>query len=447
MQDITIKNFRCFDEMTLSFRSGINLLIGDNSVGKTSLLRACNLAVNSFFSGLSDENTTWKSADNDDFREVSVGDSLPSDDLPIHISFHLSERDAFPVLRRDAAPVTFDYAADLSIEKKSKKNARNLVSGLRPLKDYAAALQAHAVVKEGQELVQLNALPVYAYFTTEDIHTIRKFDREKTKFIRYAQKPTFGYFESFDAKGLLDCWLKRLLVLCEGQTGAVEIANVRSAIQEALGEQGCNIIRDMEIRPNVGQVVFALMDGRTVKTDLLSDGYRRLVSIVIDVAIRCALLNKLLYGAEAYRRTHGTVIIDEIDEHLHPALQVRVLNALHRTFPGIQFIVSTHSPLVMSSVESSPENVVYRLTYDATRGAYGHEELFTYGLDASTIINVYMGQSSRAPEIQQALQEIEVLIDDEKFAEAKTRLNQLQERTHTNDPEFTHLSTYISLSE
>ena len=66
---------------------------------------------------------------------------------------------------------------------------------------------------------------------------------------------------------------------------------------------------------------------------MLSDGYKRVVNIVIDLAIRCALLNKVKYGAEAYKYTHGTVIIDEIDEHLHPALQSRILRALHATFP------------------------------------------------------------------------------------------------------------------
>lgn len=49
MQDITIKNFRCYEEKSIEFRRGVNLLIGDNSVGKTSLLHACNLVVNSFF--------------------------------------------------------------------------------------------------------------------------------------------------------------------------------------------------------------------------------------------------------------------------------------------------------------------------------------------------------------------------------------------------------------
>ena len=96
MKGITIKNFRCYEEKTIEFRRGINLLIGDNSVGKTSLLRACNLVMNSFFSGFSDENTVWKSAEPDDFREIKNID-LQTDDLPIDITFFLDENDCPPI--------------------------------------------------------------------------------------------------------------------------------------------------------------------------------------------------------------------------------------------------------------------------------------------------------------------------------------------------------------
>ena len=70
---------------------------------------------------------------------------------------------------------------EFNIDKKSKKNARNLTTGLKPLKTYASLLQknSHAII-EGVA-IQRNALPLFAYFTTEDIHTVRKFDKAKTK--------------------------------------------------------------------------------------------------------------------------------------------------------------------------------------------------------------------------------------------------------------------------
>jgi len=455
MIEIAINNFRCYEEKRMVFRRGINLLIGDNSVGKTALLRACNLAINSFFSGFSDENTVWKSAEDDDFREVKSGQIIEAKDKPVNITFHLSDEDLpalklsdgtiIPTCFKDEA--TGEYT-DMVIEKKSKKNARNLVTGLKILKNYATTLQANAVIVENGQAKQLNALPVFAFFSTEDIHTMRKFDKEKAIFKKYPQKPSFGYKESFDSKGLLDCWIKRLLVLREAKKGEEEIENVRNAIKSALGADGCGIIDDIDIRHNDGEVFFLFCDGREIKTDLLSDGYRRLVSIVVDVAIRCALLNKTIYGNEAYVKTHGTVVIDEIDEHLHPELQVRILKALHNTFPKIQFIVSTHAPLVMSSVETNEDNVVYKLEYDSKDGKYTHRELNTYGLDASTIMDVYMDQVPRDMAIDAELKAVEKLIDTENYSDARTALEKMLERPgSSSNPDLTRLEATLSFFE
>lgn len=416
------------------------MLIGDNASGKTSLLRACNLVINSFFSGYSDENTSWKSAENSDFRITGVAEQ------PVEIAFSLGEWDLLPLSIPDAnMRMFFDPDDVLKIEKKTKKNSRNLVTGLMEMKNYASALQKYSHVSEDGEIRQNYALPVYAFFTTEDIHSIRKFDKERFK--KYTQKPSFGYYESHDCKGLMDCWIKRLLVLKEAKTGDVEIMTVRNAIVEALGPQGCNIIDDMDIRHNDGKVYFHFTDGRESESSMLSDGYRRLVNIVMDIAIRCALLNKVMWGETCYKNTHGTVIIDEIDEHLHPAIQVRVLKALQMTFPKIQFIVSTHSPLVISSVESRPENVVYKLGYDEKRRVYVHHELDVYGMDASTIIEVYMGQSARDIDVSDAIKKIQTLIDKGNLFEARTALETLRQKMASGDPELIKMESLISFLE
>ena len=444
MRDITIKNFRCYEEKSIEFRRGVNLLIGDNSVGKTSLLRACNLVMNAFFSGFSDENTVWKSADDNDFRSTGITEQ------PVEIVFHPGEWD-FPVISTTMGEsYSLDRNIDLKIEKKSKKNSRNLVSGLIPLRDYASntKLWSH-IVLEDKSIQQINPLPVYAYFTTEDIHSVRKFDKEKFK--KHIQKPSFGYYECFDCRGLFECWIKRLLVLKEAQKGEDEINSVRNAIIDALGPAGCNIINDMDIRHNESKVYFKFVDGRESESALLSDGYRRLVNIVMDIAFRCALLNKSMFGDQCYKHTHGTVIIDEIDEHLHPALQVRVLKALQDTFPKIQFIVSTHAPLVMSSVEPRKDengndiNVVYKLEY--IDGEYTHKELNIYGMDASTIIETYMGQPSRDLKVNNDIKSILELIDKGDIQTARKSLEELEKNIASGDPELTRMEALISFME
>ena len=440
MREIIIKNFRCYEFKKMEFRSGINLLIGDNAAGKTSLLRACNLVINSFFSGYSDENTVWKSAENNDFRITGVAEQ------PLEISFSLGSWDLLPLNIRSAdIQIIPDPKDGYKIEKKSKKNSRNLVLGLSNLKFYTSVLQKYSHVLEEGKVEQHNILPVYGFFSTEDIHTIRKIDKDKFK--KLIQKPSFGYYESYDCKGLMDCWIKRLLVLKEAKTGEEEISTVRNAIIEALGPQGCNIIDGMDIRHNDGKVYFHFTDGRETESGMLSDGYRRLVNIVLDIAIRCALLNKVMFGDRCYKETHGTVIIDEIDEHLHPSIQVRILKALQMTFPKIQFIVSTHSPLVISSVESRPDNVVYKLGYDDRARTYTHHELSVYGMDASTIIETYMGEEARDIDVNKDIKKVQSLIDDQKLTEAKAALVALGQKMAQSDPELAKMESLITFLE
>lgn len=428
----------------MEFRKGINLLIGDNSSGKTSLIRACNFVANSLFCGYSDENTVWKSVDDDDFKLNIDANNTILPEQPVSISFHLATWDLSPI-KADDALVSFDYDTQLHIEKKSKKNSRNLLTGLSTLKTYAATLYSNSHLKIGNDVVQQNVLPVYACFTTEDIHASRKIDRQKFK--EYAQKPSFGYFECYDCRGLFDYWLERLLVLQEAEIGEQEIECVRKAISKCFGVNGASIIEDMVIRPVRGKVFFKYTDGRYVESSMLSDGYKRLVNIVVDIAIRCALLNKGMYGSEAYKQTYGTVIIDEIDEHLHPALQSKVLKSLHQTFPEIQFIVSTHAPLVMSSVEKSKDNVVYRLWYDEEEHDYKHVELNTYGLDSNLILEEEMFVASRDSIVSEQLKDIKRLVSERKLAEAKTLLADLETKTSPSQPSLIKIHSLINRLE
>src|SRR5690606_37938912 len=70
-----------------------------------------------------------------------------------------------------------------------------------------------------------------------------------------------------------------------------------------------------------------------------------------DIAYRCAILNGFL-GYKAVQESHGIVMIDELDMHLHPNWQRFVVNDLKKAFPNIQFVVTTHSPFIVQSVES-----------------------------------------------------------------------------------------------
>ena len=119
-------------------------------------------------------------------------------------------------------------------------------------------------------------------------------------------------------------------------------------------------------------------DGRTIPFWSLPAGYLRIFSMVLDIACRSYLLNK-------HCNAEGVVLIDEIDLHLHPSLAAEILPRLRRTFSRVQFIVSTHSPMVITSYLCDEDNYLYKLLRDEE--GYASVRLSNqYGLDYSTAL-------------------------------------------------------------
>lgn len=443
MKQIRLEHFRCYADQTIRFKPGVNLLIGDNASGKTSVLRACKYVLSAFFCGFSDENTRWVSPGDDDFT-VRGSDEVLASERPIKIQFSC-DADQYETIQFEQ-DTFYNPGVDqelYTLQKNSKKNTRALVSGITQYRDYANLLQETYTLDVDNVIYRRHALPLIACFSTEDIHAISKI--YPRKFLPYAQKASFGYYECLDGNGFFPYWLKRLLVLQEGQKNLQEIEIVRNAIMKALGREGCDIIYDMHVRPIQKKVYYIFADGREVEADLLSDGYKRLVNIVTDVSFRCALLNRELYGTESAERTKGTVLIDEVDLHLHPTLQATVLKGLRNAFPNIQFIVTTHAPMVMTGVESNDENIVYKLSYSDSDG-YQVEEAETYGMDVSTITNVVLNQTPRDQQVQQQLDDLFELIEDNKKEEAYVLLDAMRTIRGNNLPELTEAETMLNFS-
>lgn len=437
MKEIRMGNFRCYEDQSIEFKPGINLLIGDNASGKTTILKACKYVLSAFFSGFSDENTRWISPDGKDFTE-RIKDGIILPEKPVELDF-TCDYDIYSEIPRNGD--LFGTDRKFTLQKVSKKNSRALVSGILRFRDCAKRLHETFISEETSQ--QVYALPLFAYFTTEDIHTTRKIDTGN--FIIYSQKNSFGYYECLDGNGFLPYWLKRLLVLQEGKKNLQEIEIVRQAIKDALGENGCNIIGDMQIRPIQKKIYYILMDGREVESAQLSDGYKRLVNIVTDIAFRCALLNRGKYDIEACHETKGTVLIDEIDLHLHPTLQASVFKGLRNAFPKLQFIATTHAPMVMTGIENNEENVVYRLSYSTTDG-YEIATAKTYGLDVSTITEAILNQSPRDEAVENQLKRLFDLIDEEQTEEAKSLLGELKSQFGDSLPDLAQAEAMLNFT-
>ena len=123
--------------------------------------------------------------------------------------------------------------------------------------------------------------------------------------------------------------------------------------------------------------------------DQLSGGYRIVLALAADLARRMVTGNP---HRDDPLTSEAVVLIDEVELHLHPAWQQRILDDLQRTFPNAQFIVSTHSPQVLTTVE--PQRIV-ELAREGDRIVAGAPAGATYGAEAGDVLSVVMGVKER----------------------------------------------------
>ncbi len=444
MRKIRLENFRCYADQTIEFKPGINLLVGDNGSGKTSIIKACRYVLSSFFAGFSDENTVWESFKNDDFRVESYsGEIRPSKSITISFANRKLFRGSqinFPSNMGALSKKVWREGADEQyLTKTSKKNSRIPISGIRIFKQQSSELLKTYFNDDKRFL----PLPLFAYFPAKDYENNNANDKKRFK--NYYHIPSFGYYECLASSNNFKNWVNRLVILEEGQKNTQDINIVKCAIESALGLDGCNIINSIDIRKNQGVVYFILTDGREIAAENLSDGFKRIANIVIDIAFRCVHLNRTMYGYDTCKETNGTVLIDEIDLHLHPTLQSTILKGLRNAFPNLQFIVTTHAPMVMSSVESNDENVVYKLDYSNDEG-YSVNEVVTYGMDLSTISEIVLEQPARDGRADRDLTKLFNLIDDNNDDEAIAMVKELRKR-YSNIPDLSRAESMLNCRE
>ena len=101
---------------------------------------------------------------------------------------------------------------------------------------------------------------------------------------------------------------------------------------------------------DLDDIVLEFAGGGRYPFGFLSDGQRSMTALAADIAMRCVQLNPHLKG-NAPKMTNGVVLIDELDLHLHPNWQRRIVGDLTSLFPELQFVATTHSPFIVQSLE------------------------------------------------------------------------------------------------
>ncbi|MDC0834706.1 AAA family ATPase [Geitlerinema sp. CS-897] len=209
---------------------------------------------------------------------------------------------------------------------------------------------------------------------------------------------------------------------------------VRSAIYDLVPGFSNLRVRRSPLRMTVNK------NNEELEINQLSDGEKCLIAMVGDIARRLAIANSNL--ANPLEGT-GVVLIDEIELHLHPQWQKDVIPSLRRTFPNCQFIVTTHSPQVVSQVK--PENV-YILEKQADNIVVSHPEL-SYGREIGQIVEDVMGGVARPPEVRDELMQLFQLIEEGNLDAARQLHEQISDKIGADDPQLIKASASIRRRE
>ncbi|WP_413165311.1 AAA family ATPase [Capilliphycus salinus ALCB114379] len=211
-----------------------------------------------------------------------------------------------------------------------------------------------------------------------------------------------------------------------------QLEAVRQAIYSILGEE----FDDLRVRRKPYLRMTILKHGEEIIVDRLSDGEKSLLAMAGDLARRLAISQP---SRALPLEGSAVVLIDEIEQHLHPSWQRRILQLLTQTFPKCQFIVTTHSPQIVSQVQ--PESIYILEKMDDDIIAKHPESSF--GRDSNRILEDLMGVPERPLEIKEKLLELFRVINDGDLEKAKAMQQEIAAEIGDDEPELVKASVSI----
>jgi predicted ATP-binding protein involved in virulence len=221
---------------------------------------------------------------------------------------------------------------------------------------------------------------------------------------------------------------------------------VQDAINTVLEAETC--WRDLEYSvSDEKSLILNHPDDGKLKVEQLSDGIRGILAMVGDIAYRCIKLNPHL-GLNAAKETSGVVMIDEIELHLHPEWQQTILSNLCKAFPKIQFIVTTHSPQVLSTIHRKSIRLLGKDANGKDVAVMPMAE--SYGELSSDVLQSIMHVNPQPPVVEKSdLERLTALVDQGLYntLEATTLFNNLKAALSETHPQLQKLARSIKRQE
>ena len=402
---LTLAQFRAFEQAEINFQPRINLIVGVNGVGKSTVLDALRIMFSQILPKLTASRSKSIEFDLDDI-------TINRGSLTAEIDFTVAEIDFNYLVHKPRE----SYRPDETREGEVREQTYSLI---KP--------EALTPDKIPPELKEAENQPLVVYFSTR-----RSFVETTSKKIPTGKAS--AYVDSLTPRGL------RLEEFAQWMLAQETLAKEGLAIAEkhlkVLKDAICQFLDNCSNLQVISEPKTTLLldkNGKTLDVRLFSDGERGILSLVLDLAKRLSQANPNLDNP--LTEGQAIVLIDELDLHLHPRWQRTIVERLTNTFRGCQFIATTHSPQIIGEVD--PENIII---LEMGESPFRPDQ--SLGMDTNWILRYLMGASERDENTEEELQNIADLIESEEYDEATDRIDIIREKLG-EFPELVRLQTRI----
>lgn len=361
LKNFSIENYRSFKSITIDLADNLTLIVGKNGAGKTTILDAIGTILR----------TVAARGNTISIPELYTEDI--NDKLNNSITF------SFEVLIHDGSTIQQSINFPKSNDGKDSLEYSKIFSLKNDLTKYIFDDEKNTLLPY-----------MFAYYSAQRClpkninSTGKEYDTPKAIF-ESGFTPSIDFSTSlawFDAKDAEEARLrskKRDFTLFDPELNAVRDAITRSFYGDIYE------FPHMDGTPPQLYITHK-MSGQDFKVTQLSEGYRTMLALVMDLARRMAAAKLKIFpdSTAPALEAPGIVLIDEIELHLHPAWQQTVIPTLMKIFPNIQFIITTHSPQVVSSVK--PEHILI-----IDQGLVIPTQSCTYGAETNAILRDIFG--------------------------------------------------------
>ncbi len=412
IRKLTLTNFRGYTQAEFEFMQGLNLLVGINGVGKTSVLEALRVCLSVIY-----PNITKTKHRKEGFK-----------DSDIKIGAHYLQ------VSCDFTYLKANY--NLLIVKRSQSYVINETDNIREqtteTPDQEVFTPSIKVTTKNFSELSQDSIGVF-FSTKRSLITGKspgKAAAQGGQAVAHAE--ALSRDREFNLR-LFAEWYKVQEKLAEEQPKILQYnAALNRAVETFLPDFSNLHIVDIGDSPQF----FIEKNNIPLSILQLSDGERGVLSIVLDIAKRLTQANPGLENP--LQEGQGVILIDELDLHLHPKWQRSIVNNLSRTFPNCQIIATTHSPQIIPSLDSERVQLI-----DNDRVFNPERSL---GVDTNWILKFLMDTNDRPNSADEAIMKIENLINEGDFEQSHKLM--LEYKTQGLDlPEWTSLEARIARLE